>query len=125
MRRQNLRLRNLLLQIRPIRTAVWYSLRPLPQPNSGRKEYQDEDGRVTKVYAWFGYKFHWLVDVRHEVVIAWHMTPATASDARTLPALLTKAQRVLPPDGLRPWPMTRRRTTRKLMNCCIGTGSNR
>lgn len=69
---------------------------PLPQPNGGRKEYQDEDGRVTKVYAWFGYKFHLLVDVRHEVVVAWHVTPATASDARTLPVLLEKAQRVLP-----------------------------
>jgi hypothetical protein len=68
----------------------------LPQPNGGRKEYQDEDGKVTKVYAWFGYKFHLLVDVKHEVVIAWHVTPATTSDARTLPILLEKVGRVWP-----------------------------
>lgn len=72
----------------------------LPQPDGGRKEYQDEAGRVVKVYAWFGYKFHLLVDVKHEVVVAWQVTPATASDARTLPVLLEKAQRVLPAERL-------------------------
>jgi hypothetical protein len=68
----------------------------LPQPDGGRKEYQDEGGKVVKVYEWFGYKFHLLVDVKHEVIVAWHVTPATASDASILPLLLEKANRVLP-----------------------------
>lgn len=74
---------------------------PLPQPNGGRKEYTDEDGKLTKVYEWFGYKFHLLVDVKHEVVLSWRVTPATASDARTLPLLLEKAKRVLPRGRIR------------------------
>lgn len=67
----------------------------LPQPNGGRKEYQDDSGKVVKVYEWFGYKFHLLVDVKHEVIIAWHITPATVSDAEIIPLLLDKAS-VLP-----------------------------
>src|SRR5439155_11790934 len=39
----------------------------LPQPSGGKKEYKDDEGRVTKVVEWFGYKLHLLVDVRHEV----------------------------------------------------------
>jgi hypothetical protein len=69
---------------------------PLPQPDGARKEYCDAEGKVTKVYEWFGYKFHLLVDVKHEVVVAWQVTPATGSDARTLPELLEQAKRVLP-----------------------------
>lgn len=68
----------------------------LPQPDGGRKEYKDESGKVVKVYEWFGYKFHLLVDVKHEVIVAWHVTPATVSDAEIIPLLLEKAQRVLP-----------------------------
>lgn len=68
----------------------------LPQPNGGRKEYKDEAGKVVKVYEWFGYKFHLLVDVKHEVIVAWHVTPATESDAEIIPLLLEKANRVLP-----------------------------
>jgi len=30
----------------------------LPQPSGGRKEYTDDDGKVTKVIEWFGYKLH-------------------------------------------------------------------
>ena len=68
----------------------------LPQPNGSRKEYRDDTGRVTKVYEWFGYKFHLLVDVKHEVVLAWKTTQATASDAQQIPELLEQARRVLP-----------------------------
>ncbi len=68
----------------------------LPQPDGGRKEYRDETGRVVKVYEWFGYKFHLLVDVKHEVILAWQVTPATTADARVVPGLLEKAGRVLP-----------------------------
>lgn len=69
----------------------------LPQPDGGRKEYKDEDGKVVKVYEWFGYKFHLLVDVKHEVIVAWQVTAATVSDAQIIPLLLEKANRVLPP----------------------------
>jgi len=69
---------------------------PLPQPDGGRKEYQDETGKVVKVYEWFGYKFHLLVDVKHEVIVAWEVTPATVNDAEIIPRLLEKAHRVLP-----------------------------
>jgi len=68
----------------------------LPQPDGGRKEYTDETGKVVKVYEWFGYKFHLLVDVKHEVIIAWQVTPATTSDVRVIPQLLERAERVLP-----------------------------
>jgi hypothetical protein len=69
---------------------------PLPQPDGGRKEYKDDSGKVVKVYEWFGYKFHLLVDVKHEVIVAWHVTPATVSDAAIIPLLLEKAKGVLP-----------------------------
>ncbi len=39
----------------------------LPQASGGRKEYTDAEGNVTKVLAWFGFKLHLLVDVKHEV----------------------------------------------------------
>ena len=42
----------------------------LPQASGGRKEYKDDEGKVTKVVEWFGFKLHLLVDVKHEVVLA-------------------------------------------------------
>ena len=42
----------------------------LPQPSGGRKEYTDDEGRVVRVYEWFGYQLHRLIDVRHEVDLA-------------------------------------------------------
>jgi len=71
----------------------------LPQPAGGRKEYLDEKGKVVKAYEWFGYKFHLLVDVKHEVVLACQITSAAGEgtgDSSVLPALLEQAQRVLP-----------------------------
>ncbi len=68
----------------------------LPQPAGGRKEYSADDGKVARVYEWFGYKFHLLVDVRHEVIVAWQVTSATASDAGQIPELLSQAQGNLP-----------------------------
>ena len=38
----------------------------LPQPQGGRKEYKDAEGKVTKVIQWFGYKLHLLVDTRED-----------------------------------------------------------
>jgi Transposase domain (DUF772)/Transposase DDE domain len=72
----------------------------LPQPAGGKKEYKDAEGKVVQTYEWFGYKFHLLVDVKHEVVLAWHITSAAGEgtgDSSVLPLLLEKAKRVLPP----------------------------
>jgi hypothetical protein len=69
----------------------------LPQPRGGRKEYTDDAGQVTKVVEWFGYKLHLLVDVKHEVSLAYQITSANAGDGETLPALLGQAQANLPP----------------------------
>jgi hypothetical protein len=69
----------------------------LPQPSGGRKEYADDDGKVTKVVEWFGYKLHLIVDVKHEVVISYHITDTKAGDGETLPVLLASAQENLPP----------------------------
>ena len=71
----------------------------LPQPAGGKKEYKDDAGKVVKVYEWFGYKFHLLVDVKHEVMVAWQITSAAGEgtgDSSVLPALLAQAQQVLP-----------------------------
>ena len=64
----------------------------LAQPTGGRKEYTDDEGNVTRVVAWFGYKLHLLVDAKHEVSLAYRTTSANASDGHTLPALLPQAQ---------------------------------
>jgi hypothetical protein len=68
----------------------------LPQPSGGRKEYTDDDGKVTKVFEWFGYKLHLLVDVKHEVALAYHITDTKAGDNEEVEALLTHAQANLP-----------------------------
>lgn len=68
----------------------------LPQPTGGRKEYCDDNGRVTKVVEWFGYKLHLLVDVRHEVILAYQVTSTKEGDGEVLPGLLDKALERLP-----------------------------
>lgn len=68
----------------------------LPQPSGGRKEYTDDAGKVTKVIEWFGYKLHLLVDVKHEVALAYTITNTKAGDAETLPPVLAAAQTNLP-----------------------------
>jgi hypothetical protein len=69
----------------------------LPQPSGGKKEYTDDQGRVTKVYEWFGYKLHLLVDVKHEVALAYHVTDTRAGDNERVPALVEQAQANLAP----------------------------
>jgi hypothetical protein len=73
----------------------------LPQATGGRKEYTDDDGNVTKVVEWFGFKLHLLVDVKHEVSLAYKITDTKAGDGETLPALLSDAQANLPPNRIR------------------------
>ncbi len=68
----------------------------LPQPSGGKKEYFDEAGKVTKVFEWFGYKLHLLVDAVHEVVLAYCITAPRDGDAQTLPQTLAQAQANLP-----------------------------
>mgnify|MGYP002623574738 FL=1 len=68
----------------------------LPQASGGRKDYLDEAGKVIKTIAWFGFKLHLLVDVKHEVSLAYQITDTTAGDGETLPALLAAAQKNLP-----------------------------
>lgn len=68
----------------------------LPQPSGGRKEYTDDDGRVVKVVEWFGYKLHLLVDVRHEVAIAYDITDTQVGDNERVEALVEQAQANLP-----------------------------
>jgi hypothetical protein len=69
----------------------------LPQPKGGKKEYTDDQGRVTKVVEWFGYKLHLLVDVRHEVALAYHVSDASVGDNERVAALAGQAQANLPP----------------------------
>lgn len=68
----------------------------LPQASGGRKEYADEAGNVTEVVEWFGFKLHLLVDVKHEVTLAYEITDTKAGDGETLPRVLAQAQRNLP-----------------------------
>lgn len=68
----------------------------LPQASGGRKEYTDDDGKVTKVVEWFGFKLHLLVDVYHEVSLAYKITDTKAGDGETLPEVLDDAQANLP-----------------------------
>jgi hypothetical protein len=72
----------------------------LPQASGGRKEYTDADGTVTKVVEWFGYKLHLLVDVTHEVVVAFDLTDTKAGDNERIEPLVEQAERNLPADRL-------------------------
>ena len=68
----------------------------LPEPAGGKKEYTDESGAVVKVHEWFGYKFHLLVDVKHEVALAYRVSSTKRGDNEELPALVKQAQENLP-----------------------------
>jgi Transposase DDE domain/Transposase domain (DUF772) len=72
----------------------------LPQASGGRKEYKDDEGKVTKVVEWFGFKLHLLVDVNHEVVLSYKITDTKAGDGETLPSLLEGAEGNLPADRI-------------------------
>jgi hypothetical protein len=72
----------------------------LPQASGGRKEYKDDDGKVSRVVEWFGYKLHLLVDVKHEVVLAYHITDTKAGDNECVETLVTQAQANLPEDRI-------------------------
>lgn len=65
----------------------------LPVPTGGQKEYTDEEGNVTKVIEWFGYKLHLVVDVRHEVALAYRISGANRGDNELLGDLVAQARR--------------------------------
>jgi hypothetical protein len=73
----------------------------LPQPTGGKKEYKDADGKVTHVVEWFGYKLHLLVDVKHEVALAYTITDTKAGDNELLADLVVEAKQNLPPQRLK------------------------
>jgi hypothetical protein len=73
----------------------------LPQASGGRKEYKDDQGVVTKVIEWFGFKLHLLVDVKHEVVLSYEITDTKAGDGETLPSLLDQGKANLPADRIK------------------------
>lgn len=79
---------------------IEYDANGLPQPSGGRKEYKDDQGRVVRVVEWFGYKLHLLVDVKHEVVLAWRITSTKVGDNEALPELVEQAQANLPPERI-------------------------
>lgn len=64
----------------------------LPEPSGGRKEYVDQEGKITHVVEWFGYKFHLLVDVKHEVILAYRITSTKTGDNEALPEVVASAR---------------------------------
>ena len=75
---------------------VAYDAFGLPVVAGGRKEYSDAEGKVVKVVEWFGYKFHLLVDVKHEVALSYRISSTKLGDNEVLPDLLRQAQANLP-----------------------------
>jgi hypothetical protein len=73
----------------------------LPQPSGGRKEYKDDQGVVVDSFEWFGYKHHLLVDVKHEVPLAWHISDTRAGDNEGIAALVGQAKANLPPGRIK------------------------
>jgi hypothetical protein len=73
----------------------------LPEPSGGRREYPDEQGQVTHVVEWFGYKLHLLVDDHHEVSLAYRVSSAHDGDNEHLPALVAQGQANLPEDRMK------------------------
>ena len=68
----------------------------LPVAAGGRKEYTDADGKVVKVVEWFGYKFHLLVDVKHEIALSYRISSTKTGDNEVVPDLLQQARANLP-----------------------------
>lgn len=98
------------------------SAQGLPQPSGGRKEYTDGEGRVTKVYEWFGYKLHLLVDVPHEVALAYHVTDTKAGDNERVPALVEQATANLPAGRIKTLAYDKAADDEKVHECLHGHG---
>src|SRR5262249_39919490 len=72
----------------------------LPQPTGGRKEDRDAEGNVEKVVEWFGYKLPLLVDVRHELALAYRITTPAVGGNEKIEALLEQARGHLAPERI-------------------------
>lgn len=72
----------------------------LAAPDGGKKEYTDEDGNISEVLEWFGYKLHLLCDARHEVALAYRITPASHADNQQLESLVEEAEANLPEERI-------------------------
>jgi Transposase DDE domain/Transposase domain (DUF772) len=94
----------------------------LPQPAGGKKEYTDEDGKVVKVYEWFGYKLHLLVDVKHEVALAYHVSDTKAGDNERVEALVTQAVANLPKGRVETLAYDKAADDEKVHECLHGHG---
>jgi hypothetical protein len=94
----------------------------LPQPSGGRKEYTDDEGKVVKVYEWFGYKLHLLVDVKHEVALAYHVTDTKAGDNERVPALVEQAVANLPEGRIATLAYDKAADDAKVHECLHGHG---
>lgn len=94
----------------------------LPQPSGGRKEYRDDKGKVTEVVEWFGYQLHVLVDVKHEVALAYRVTSAHTADTQVLPELVKEAQGVLPEGRMKTLAYDRAADTEAVHEALHGAG---
>jgi Transposase DDE domain len=94
----------------------------LPQPTGGRKEYTDAEGQVTKVVEWFGYKWHLLVDVKHEVPLAYQVSDTKAGDNEVLPALVAQAKANLPEGRMKTLAYDKAADDEKVHECLYGEG---
>jgi hypothetical protein len=94
----------------------------LPQPSGGKKEYTDGEGNVTKVYEWFGYKLHLLVDVKHEVALAYHISDTRAGDNERVPALVEQAVTNLPEERVETLAYDKAADDAKVHECLHGHG---
>lgn len=85
----------------PAPDKIEYDKHGLPQPAGGRKEYKDDNGNVTQVVQWFGYKFHLLVDVHHEVALSYRITSTKMGDNELIPDLVNQGRANLPEGRIR------------------------
>ncbi len=94
----------------------------LPQPSGGRKEYTDDEGRVTKVVEWFGYKLHLLVDAKHEVALAYHISDTKAGDNERVEALVRQARANLPAGRMKTLAYDKAADDEKVHECLHAAG---
>ncbi len=91
---------------------------------SRRKEYKDAEGTVTKVVEWFGYKLHLLVDVGHELALAYRITEPAVGDNEMIGALVEQACATCRQDGSKRWRTIRPPMTWQYIGCAPA-GSSR
>jgi hypothetical protein len=94
----------------------------LPQPSGGRKEYTDDENKVTKVVEWFGYKLHLMVDVRHEVPLAFCVSDTKAGDNERVAQLVEQAKANLPEGRIQTMAYDKAADDEKVHQCLHASG---